>query len=145
METLDIIFSGDFIPQGFCLLWQPALVWVYVLGDLTIAVSFLFISLTIMVLACRKSKNLLNKRVLYMLGMFTFLCGITHLVGMVGVWVPVYYLIGVFKIIAAAVSLATAILILPLIPVFLKHFERPVHNRRSTDRPAQEGEEESSE
>ena len=133
VEALDIIFSGDFIPQGFCLMWQPALVWMHVLADLTMAISFLFISCTIMILACRRSKNLLNKRVLYMLGMFTFLCGLTYLVSMAGIWTPVYYVIGIVKIIAAAVSLATAILILPLIPVFLKHFERPPHNRRATD------------
>lgn len=133
VEALDIIFSGNFIPQGFCLMWQPGLVWMHVLADLTMAISFLFISFAILVLACRRSKNLLNKRVLYMLGMFALFCGMTHLVSIAGIWIPVYYVIGTVKIIAAAVSLATAILILPLIPIFLKHFERPPHNRRATD------------
>ena len=75
-----------------------------------------------------------------MLGMFTFLGGITHLVSMAGIWTPVYYVIGTIKIIAAAVSLATAILILPLMPIFLKHFEKPQRGVAHSDNDPQHDE-----
>jgi hypothetical protein len=47
---------------------------------------------------------------------FIFLCGLTHLMQMVTPWWPIYETQGVLKAVTAFVSLATALMIYPLIP-----------------------------
>lgn len=122
-EVLEVIFSNRFIPHGFCFMWRPELVWMHVLADLTIALAYFSIPITIMILVAKRKKSIPYKWTFYMFAAFIFLCGMTHILELVGVWQPIYYLEGIIKVFTAAVSLATAILIFPLVPVLLEKFE----------------------
>lgn len=121
-DIFNVIFSDRFIPYGFCFMWRPELVWMHVLADLTIALSCFAIPVTIMILVAKRKKTLPYKWAFHMFAAFIFLCGATHVLELIGVWHPIYYFEGIIKVLTAAVSLATAILIFPLVPILLERF-----------------------
>src|SRR5262249_37181131 len=64
----------------------------------------------------RQRSDLELKPLAILFAAFIFLCGLTHLVQMLTLWWPIYETQGVLKAITAFVSLATALMIYPLIP-----------------------------
>lgn len=120
-DILDVVFSERFIPHGYCFMWRPELVWMHVLSDLVIALAYFSIPVTIMFFINRSSHSLPYVWVFRMFAAFIFLCGMTHLIDVVAVWRPIYYFEGIVKMLTAAVSLATAVMMFPLIPAVLKY------------------------
>jgi hypothetical protein len=57
-----------------------------------------------------------------MFALFIFLCGTTHLMNILVLWYPLYYVEGFVKIATAAASLATALMVYPLVPALLERF-----------------------
>ena len=51
-----------------------------------------------------------------MFSAFILSCGVTHLISIVNIWIPAYYLDGFAKAVTAVTSVATAVLLWPLIP-----------------------------
>jgi hypothetical protein len=48
MEILRHLFSsGDFMSHGVCYLWNPGLVWLHLVSDTLIALSYLSIPVTL--------------------------------------------------------------------------------------------------
>lgn len=43
----EALFSGDFMPHGFCYLWNPRLVGLHVVSDTLIGISYLSIPVTL--------------------------------------------------------------------------------------------------
>src|SRR5205085_10424848 len=64
----------------------------------------------------RQHQDLELRRLAMLFAAFIFLCGLTHLVQMVTLWWPIYETQGVLKLATAIVSVATAVMIFPLIP-----------------------------
>ena len=64
----------------------------------------------------RQRQDLVFRYIFLLFGAFILACGLTHLLNVWNVWVPDYWLSGLVKAITAAVSLATAIVLWPLIP-----------------------------
>jgi signal transduction histidine kinase len=74
----------------------------------------------------------------WMFGAFIIGCGTTHLMEVVTASVPVYRLSGVIKLLTAAVSLATAVCLVPLVPKALalrspRELEKEIEQRRSAE------------
>lgn len=122
-DFLDIVFSDQFMPHGYCFLWRPELVWLHVIADLVIALAYFSIPLTIYLIIRKRTSELPFKWVFWMFGTFILLCGLTHLIELISIWKPLYYIEGLIKILTAAASLATAIVMFPLIPVVLERFK----------------------
>lgn len=122
-ELWDIIFSDQFMPHGYCFLWRPELVWLHAIADVVIALSYFAIPLTIILIMKKKGKKIPFVWVFGMFAAFIFLCGMTHLIELMSIWNPAYYLEGFIKVLTAAVSLATAIVMFPLVPVLIQRFE----------------------
>lgn len=136
---LGTVLSKDFLPHGYCFMWQPELVWMHVLSDLVIMLSYFSIPLIIGVILLKERQKLPYHWVFLMFAMFIFFCGLTHLFELIGIWTPYYYLEGIIKVITAAISLATAILMLPLAPVVLRRLHElklgdAENGRRKEDR-----------
>lgn len=117
------MFNEQFVPKGFCFLWRPELVWLHALSDLTIALAYFAIPATILIILRMHKKKLPFSWVLGMFAVFIFFCGLTHILGLISIWQPMYYIEGFVKIITAAVSIATALVMFPLIPVVIKRFD----------------------
>ncbi|WP_244329332.1 ATP-binding protein [Tolypothrix sp. PCC 7910] len=116
MELLYNFFSsGNFIPHGHCYLWKPELVWLHILADTLIALSYYSIPLTLIYFV-RKRDDIPFKVIFLLFGAFIISCGTTHLMEVWTLWHPVYWLSGAMKAITAIISLYTAITLIPLVP-----------------------------
>jgi len=113
-----IFDSGDLAPHGMCLLWRPDLLWSFVVADSLIAAAYFSIPAALVVLA-RKRKDLAFPWVFLLFGAFILLCGTTHLTDVLTLWVPAYGVTVAIRAVTAAVSVATAVILWPLMPKIL--------------------------
>jgi PAS domain S-box-containing protein len=104
-----------FIPHGHCYLWKPQLVGLHVLSDAVIAFAYYSIPLTLFYFV-RRRRDLPFTWVFLLFSAFIIACGTTHLMQIWTLWHPTYWLSGVIKLITAAISLTTAVLLVPIIP-----------------------------
>ena len=111
----DLFGSGPFMPHGHCYLWMPALVWLHVLADLLIALAYYVMPVLLMHFV-RKRHDLPFNWMFLMFGAFIVACGTTHLVAVWTLWFPTYWFAAGVKVLTAGVSLATALLLIPLLP-----------------------------
>jgi len=109
------LFSTDYMPHGHCMYWQQDLVWLHVLSDGLIALAYYSIPLALFVFY-RQRKDLIFPSVLLFFAAFIFACGSTHLLAIITLWEPIYRFDGIVKAVTAGVSLATAIILWPMIP-----------------------------
>ncbi|MGL5194869.1 MAG: PAS domain S-box protein, partial [Chroococcales cyanobacterium] len=105
----------SFIPHGHCYLWKPGLVGLHVGSDALIALSYFAIPLTLLYFI-RQRKDLPFSWIFVLFGAFIISCGTSHFMEIWTLWHPDYWLSGGIKAITASVSLATAILLVSLIP-----------------------------
>ena len=115
-ESFRDFFSSEFfMPHGHCYLWNPGLVWLEVVSNALIAVSYVAISTALAYLAYRLKE--LPFRLMYLaFGAFIVSCGITHVFDIIVIWRPMYWLDGFVRAVTAVASVGTAIALRPLIP-----------------------------
>jgi two-component system, sensor histidine kinase and response regulator len=119
MDYLRQLFStSDFLPHGYCLLWNWHLILLHVVSDGLITLSYLSIPVTLIHIV-RKRKDLPFNWMFWCFGGFIVACGLTHALEVVTFWHPAYWALGVTKAVTAAVSVATAILLVKLVPLAL--------------------------
>ena len=111
----DRLFSPDFMPHGYCYLWNPAIVWLHVISDALTAVSYYCIPIAL-VYFVRRRRDLPFSWVFWMFGMFIVSCGTAHLMEVWNVWHATYVLSGIIKAFTAGISIVTATALIPLIP-----------------------------
>src|SRR5262249_50411452 len=107
---------SDYLPHGHCYLWQPALIDLHVICDALIAFAYAAISLTLGVLVRRSHGALPFNWIFLAFGIFIVACGATHAMEIWTLWHPDYWLSGVVKAVTAVASVATALVLPPLVP-----------------------------
>ena len=86
MELLQQIFGpGDFMPHGYCYLWNPALVWLNVVSDSLIALSYFTIPFALLWFV-RKRRDLPFSFIFVLFGTFIVACGATHVMEVWNLW-----------------------------------------------------------
>ena len=113
-DFLERLFGGGFMPHGHCYLWSPAMVWTQVTSNALIGVAYLSISSTLAYLVWRV--KLPFSWVYTAFGVFILACGLTHLLDVATVWHPIYWADAGVRVVTAAASVGTAILVFPLVP-----------------------------
>lgn len=111
--------TSNFMPHGYCYLWQVPLLWLHIVSDAIITLSYFSIPFALFYFV-KKRTDLAYRWVYVLFGIFICLCGTTHLFSIWIIWHPDYWLEGFIKLATALVSFATAVLIWPLIPTLLK-------------------------
>src|SRR6204780_5651783 len=111
--------SNDYMAHGYCYLWNAGLVWLHVISDSLIALSYLSIPVTL-VYFIRKRRDLPFNWMFVSFGIFILACGATHAMEVWTLWHATYWLSGAVKAITALASVPTAILLVRLIPQALK-------------------------
>ncbi|MCK9397818.1 MAG: PAS domain-containing protein [Methylobacter sp.] len=111
----DLFDAKDLIPNGYCLSCSPGLLWLHVVSDLLITFSFYSI-LPVFVYFIRPRTELPYPRLVAVFAGFIVACGATHLLSVITVWMPLYWLEGLFKAFAAIFSVAIAVSMLRAIP-----------------------------
>jgi C4-dicarboxylate-specific signal transduction histidine kinase len=117
MEWLRHLLAdpAQFQPHGFCLLWDPALVWTHLISDSLIALSYFSIPVAL-VYFVQKRRDVAFSWMFVMFGVFILLCGTTHVFGAWTLWNATYGIEGLVKAFTAIASVATASLMWPLLP-----------------------------
>lgn len=105
----------SFMPHGYCLFWNPALVWLFVIGNSLVTLSYYSIPASIAILVSKR-QGLVFHWMFVLFGSFIFACGTTHLVKIWTIWHPDYWLEGSLDLLTGLLSLVTAILLWPLVP-----------------------------
>ena len=106
---------SGFMPHGMCFLWQPDVLTLHVISDALIALAYFSIPF-MLVRLIRRRKDLPFSGVFWMFSLFIVSCGCTHIMSIVVIWHPFYWIEGGVKGITAAASIATAIMLVPLLP-----------------------------
>jgi PAS domain S-box-containing protein len=127
---------GDFTPHGFCLAWDPGLIWLQAGSDLAIAMAYYSIPAALLVFL-RRRRDLAFRPVFGLFAAFILACGTTHLLGVLTLWQPVYWIDGGVKAVTAALSVATAFMLWPLLPKALA-LPSPAALRHVNDQLAQQ-------
>lgn len=107
--------SNDYMPHGYCYLWNAKLVWLHVISDSLIGLAYLSIPVTL-VYFIRKRRDVPFNWVFVCFGAFILACGGTHLMEVWTLWHANYWLSGALKAVTAMASVGTAILLVRLIP-----------------------------
>jgi diguanylate cyclase (GGDEF)-like protein/PAS domain S-box-containing protein len=102
------VASQNYLPHGFCYLWNPQLLSLHVVSDTFIFLSYLAISVSLAWLVNRERKLLPFAWILVAFGLFIVACGFTHAIDIVVLWIPLYWLAGDVKLVTAVASLITA-------------------------------------
>ncbi len=118
VEIFKQLLSSDFTPHGFCYLWDPRIVWLHVISDALITLSYYCIPV-VLIYFIRKNRDLPFNRIFWMFGTFILACGTTHLMEIWNVWHGSYLLAGVIKAITATVSVLTAAMLIPMVPMVI--------------------------
>ncbi len=105
-------------PHGFCLLWEPGLIWLFAIADIATGISYFSIPLVLAKVA-RRRHDLIFKPVFWMFAAFILLCGTGHWIDLLTLWVPTYTLQAVVKMATAIASVVTAVALWPLLPRIL--------------------------
>ncbi|WP_028672110.1 PAS domain S-box protein [Saccharospirillum impatiens] len=114
-ELWNYMFSSNLMPHGMCYLWRPDMLVLHAGSDTIIALSYFSIPLAL-AQYWKKREGTEFGWVLKLFAAFILACGTTHLFSIWNIWNGDYYAQGLVKLITAGVSLATAIVIWPLIP-----------------------------
>jgi PAS domain S-box-containing protein len=119
-ETLRWFFSEDhFMPHGMCYLWQPGVLWLNVASDASIAFAYFTIPFALFYFV-RKRTDLQFQWMFLLFAVFIVACGATHLMDVIVVWHPYYWIAGTVKAVTALASVPTAFLLIKLMPEALR-------------------------
>ena len=113
MENLTSL--KNFIPHGYCLSWSPLLLKLHVVSDLFISLAYFSIPITLMFFMVKR-KVFVFRWLIGLFAAFIVSCGITHLLSLITIWYPIYWIDALFKIITAVLSIITAVLMVKIIP-----------------------------
>ncbi len=113
---IQVFFSAAFMPHGYCLLWQPWLVALHAGSDLLIFLAYTTIPIALVKLLKLRPELAEFRKLILLFAAFILLCGLSHLVGLITLWVGIYPLQGMIKAATALVSVTTAVVLFPLVP-----------------------------
>lgn len=115
LDAIQQFISGRYAPHGYCLLWQPELIWTHVISDLLIAGAYFSIPLALVRFA-KDRKDVAFGWILWLFALFILACGTSHLMSVWNLWHGDYGVEAVVKAITAAASVPTAVLLWRLVP-----------------------------
>jgi PAS domain S-box-containing protein len=116
MNVLNgLAFSSGLMPHGFCYQWKPSLIWLHAISDTLIALAYFLIPMALIYFV-RKRRDLPFGWMFICFGAFITACGLTHVMEVWTLWVPVYWLSGGVKLITVLASVPTAIFLVRSVP-----------------------------
>ncbi|MET3117652.1 signal transduction histidine kinase [Undibacterium sp. GrIS 1.8] len=118
-SLLSWIITSEFMPHGHCYLWTPSLLWLYVASDTLTGISYYSIPLAL-IFFVRRRHDLEFNWIFIMFSAFIFACGTTHLISILTIWEPAYWLDASVKGFTAVLSVVTAVMLWRLMPTALK-------------------------
>ena len=118
MTWIDLL-QNSYIPHGHCYLWQTPLVWLHAASDLFTAIAYYSIPL-ILLYFLRKRQDIPFPNIIFLFSAFILFCGTTHLLEIVTLWFPIYWISGWVKALTAMISVVTVFELIKIIPLALE-------------------------
>ncbi len=110
--------TSGLAPHGYCLLWEPGMIWLYAISDGAIALAYYSIPLTLVIIGSRRG-DLVFRPMLWLFAIFIVLCGTTHWLDLATLWAPLYGLQALVKAATAIASIVTTVALWWSLPYFL--------------------------
>ena len=107
--------GGAYAPHGYCLLWQPWLVWTMAVSDGLIALAYFSIPIALITFI-RNRNDIAFGGVFWLFALFITACGLTHVASIWNLWNGDYQYEAIIKLITAGASVVTAVILWPLLP-----------------------------
>jgi len=104
-----------YTPRQLCMFQERPVIWLHLVSDFSIGAAYFSIPLALIAII-RRRQDLAFHWMFWMFAGFIVACGTTHFFGVIDLWRPYYRVDGIIKAITAALSIATAIALWPLIP-----------------------------
>ena len=114
-EGLKFLSSSSFMPHPQCFLWQEDLLALYVISDSLIVLAYVIIPCAI-VRFVRARHDIQVNKVIVLFAAFILLCGTTHLLSIITLWHPIYWISGLVKALTGVISILTAYITWQLVP-----------------------------
>ena len=118
MISLILLASSSFAPHGFCYQWDWRLILLHVSSDALITLAYMSIPVTLLYFV-RQRRDLPFHWIFVFFGVFIVACGGTHAMEIWTLWHAHYWASGVLKAVTAISSVATAILLVKIVPAAL--------------------------
>lgn len=109
------MIDPGFMPHGMCYLWHPDVLTLHVVSDALIALAYFSIPIMLVRLLQRRP-DLPFQGAFVMFAVFIVSCALTHVMSIVVIWWPLYWIDGALKAVSAIASVGTAIMLVPLLP-----------------------------
>ena len=113
-----LLFASPYIPHGHCYLWQTPLVSVHALSNFFIAIAYFSIPIALLYFVF-KHENDFPVRLIVLFGSFIICYGLGHVLDIVTLWYPIYWVSGMVRAATALISCYTAMKVAILLPTFL--------------------------
>jgi two-component sensor histidine kinase len=110
LNFLHLFSIEDFMPHGHCFLWQPGIMTLHIVSDTIVAIAYYSIPFGLLYFVVRRP-DVLYRWMAVLFGIFILACGTTHIMSIVVLWTPVYWLDGSIKALTAVASIGTAVLV----------------------------------
>ncbi|MBU8539680.1 sensor histidine kinase [Falsiroseomonas tokyonensis] len=117
VEILTLPVRTSLAP-GLCTLVDPDLIYLHLISDVAIGLAYFSIPAALLIFA-RRRRDLAYPWVVLLFAAFIIACGTTHLMHAWTMFRPDYETEGLVKVVTAAISVTTAILLWPLLPRLL--------------------------
>ena len=120
LEDIRLYFeTNSFLAHGYCMTWRTDLIALHAFSDFIIFLSYFIIPTALLYLYYKRT-DLVQSRIILLFSAFILACGLTHLIGLITLWNPVYGFEGMVKAATAVVSGLTAVASWMLMPAALK-------------------------
>jgi len=112
------MFQSVGLPHGFCLLWNPQLLWLHILSDSSIALASFLVPIALVRIGLGR-KDFRFNGIFFCSSAFIIACGLTHVMEVMTLWHPLYWASGTLKAATAAISIGTLAMLWRVEPLTL--------------------------
>lgn len=112
------LFGQGLTPHGFCLLWEPGLLWLHATSDIATGIAYFAIPVALASIVLKR-RELRFGWMFWLFGLFILACGTTHFMEVWTLWHPDYGIQGLIKAFTAITSVLTAILLIRILPTLM--------------------------
>ncbi len=102
------------------MMWNQRLIWLHVITDALVALSYYSIPAALFLVVKKKPDLVPFRPLLILFGLFIAFCGSGHLMDIVSIWKPIYWIKGYWNVGTALTSVVTAFVLIPKVGDFLQ-------------------------
>ncbi len=95
------------------MMWNQSLIWLHVITDALVALSYYSIPAALFLVVKKKPQAIPFKPLIVLFGLFIAFCGAGHLMDIVSIWTPIYWIKGFWNVGTAMTSVVTAFVLIP--------------------------------